>query len=121
VASIFTDLASVRSARLINPSSSKSRNTARVLFALMKTHELMAEYMKYEIRDHPSVASQYVKFLATHAGFAEEENMSSSMKTMEDRVAKVAEDLKQTTQMAKTAQDAGEQLKKEVALIAAKV
>jgi hypothetical protein len=120
LARIFTVLASVRSARLINPASSKARNTARVLFALMKTHELMADYMKYEICDHPSVASEYVKFLATHAGFVEEEKISSSVKAMEEKVAKVADDLRQATQMAKSAQGTGEQLKKELARLAAK-
>jgi hypothetical protein len=84
VSRIFNDLASVRSARLVNLSSSKARNTARVLFALMKTHVPMAEYIKYNIRDHPSVAYEYVKFLATHI-FRKKKNYRLRLKPWKTR------------------------------------
>jgi hypothetical protein len=121
VAKIFTDLASVRSLRMINPSSPKAQNTARVLIASMKTHELMAEYVSNEIGNHPSVASEHVKFLATHAGFAKEANLCTSVKPVEEKASKAAEDGKHATQLAKSTQGDIEPLKKEVARISAKV
>jgi hypothetical protein len=42
---------------------------ARVLYAMIWVHDVMDEYLKIEIENHPSISSEYVKFLASHASF----------------------------------------------------
>ena len=41
---------------------------AHVLFAAFKTHDIMAVYMSHKFENHPSVSTEYVKFLATNSG-----------------------------------------------------
>lgn len=38
-----------------------------LLWATLREHKKMAEYIKHEFKDHSSVASEYVKFLATNS------------------------------------------------------
>ena len=39
-----------------------------VLYAVFKTHDIMANYMSHKFENHPSVSTEYVKFLATNSG-----------------------------------------------------
>ena len=39
-----------------------------VLYAAFKTHDIMANYMSHKFENHPSVSTEYVKFLATNSG-----------------------------------------------------
>jgi hypothetical protein len=69
--SVFLQLSKAR-ARLgiIDPKDPPHRNTARVLFALLKTHDEMAKFVLAEIKNHPVISTEYVKFLASHSPFA---------------------------------------------------
>ena len=44
-------------------------NTARILYAMLRAHDVMDSYMTLEIKTPPAVSSEYVKFLAAHAAF----------------------------------------------------
>jgi hypothetical protein len=52
--------------------SLKTRNTpttcAQIMFAAFKTHDVMASYIDHKFENHPSVSTEYVKFLATNSG-----------------------------------------------------
>jgi hypothetical protein len=38
------------------------RNTVRILYAMLRVHDVMDEYLKLEIKNHPSISSEYVNF-----------------------------------------------------------
>jgi hypothetical protein len=66
--SVFMQLSKTRETLgIIDPKDSAQRNTARVLFAMLKTHDEMANFVLAEIKNHPVISSEYVKFLASHA------------------------------------------------------
>jgi hypothetical protein len=47
----------------------RERLTVRMLWAALRAHMIMEEYVQAEFKDHPTVASEYVKFLATNSGY----------------------------------------------------
>jgi transcriptional regulator NrdR family protein len=50
---------------------------------MSKVHDVMAEYLKLEIKNHPSVSLEYVKFLAFHASFKDVQVFKKRLETME--------------------------------------
>jgi hypothetical protein len=91
VRGIFIYLSNVRSeVRAISPRDSATKNTAKVLYTLLRTHVVMTELVQHEIKNHPIVSSEYVKFLATHSPNGE--------------VRKLREELKVTVLLVKSAQ-----------------
>jgi hypothetical protein len=84
VRGMFIHLSSARSnVRGVSPKSSPVRNTAVILHALLKTHEAMAEFMRHEIKNHPVVASEYVKFLATHTPVGQMRELTAKVQSLE--------------------------------------
>ena len=47
---------------------SPEKTCAHVMFSAFKTHDIMATYVSYKFENHPSVSTEYVKFLATNSG-----------------------------------------------------
>ena len=47
---------------------SPEKTCAHVLLSAFKTHDIMATYVSYKFENHPSVSTEYVKFLATNSG-----------------------------------------------------
>ena len=91
VRGIFIYLSNVRSkVRAISPRDSPTKNTAKVLYTLLRTHVIMTELVQHEIKNHPIVSSEYVKFLAAHSPNGE--------------VRKLREELKVTVLLVKSAQ-----------------
>lgn len=76
-------MSNVRSdVRSISPRDSATKNTSKVLFTLLKTHEVMLDLVQHEIKNHPIVSSAYVKFLATHSPMGEVRKLREELKTM---------------------------------------
>jgi hypothetical protein len=83
VRDIFVHMSNVRSdVRSISPRDSATKNTAKVLFTLLKTHGVMMDLVRHEIKNHPIVSSAYVKFLATHSPIGEVRKLREELKTM---------------------------------------
>ena len=89
----------------IDPRDSAYRNTARVLFVLLKTHDEMAKFVVAEIKNHPVMSTEYVKFLTAHSPFA-------AMRKLETRVTAVETVAKSAHSEAKKALDKAQALKK---------
>ena len=70
-----------------------------VLWGTFKTLEVSGQYIKFNFVDHPSVSSQYVKFLLTSKGQDKKRLQSAVMA----EVTKVKEQCGQALQMAKDA------------------
>jgi hypothetical protein len=61
---IFTELADVRViARDGIHTEDQWATAAKFLFTTLKAHEIMEEYMRLNIKDHPSISSEMVKFV----------------------------------------------------------
>jgi hypothetical protein len=52
--------------RSVSPRDSATKNTAKVLYTILRTHAVMQDFVLHEIKKHPIVSSEYVKFLTTH-------------------------------------------------------
>ena len=85
----FMDLYKVRAQVYSSISTSdQSGQCAWVLYGVLRTHDVMAEYSTARFKNHPSVSSEYIRFLSTNSGF-------ESLKTLEDKV----DSMKQTMQV----------------------
>jgi hypothetical protein len=70
VARICKALNSSRSeVHTISAKSSSIQTTAKILYGMLMVHDVMAEYLKFEVKNHLSVSLEYVKLLAAHGSF----------------------------------------------------
>ena len=76
-------MSNVRSeVRSVSPRDSATKNTAKVLYTLLRTHVVMRDFVLHEIKNHPIVSSEYVKFLTTHSPNGEVRKLREEMKVM---------------------------------------
>ena len=76
----FIDLYKVRAQIYSSLSTSDAAGQcAWILYGTLRTHDVMTEYSKARFKNHPSVSSEYIRFLSTNSGF-------ESLKTLEDKV-----------------------------------
>ena len=60
---------------------------SHVLWACFKTHDVMADYIDLlQIENHPSIAAEYVKFLATNSGHKKVDMLETSIKDQQKDV-----------------------------------
>ena len=60
---------------------------SHVLWACMKTHDVMSGYIDHHFENHPSIAAEYVKFLATNSGHDKVDKLEGAVKDMKEDVA----------------------------------
>jgi hypothetical protein len=88
IARVCKSLNSTRSeVQSILAKSSLIRTTARILYGMLKVHDVMAKFLKFEIKNHPSVSSEHVKFLASHGSFKEVQSMKKKRLDMMEKVS----------------------------------
>jgi uncharacterized protein (UPF0332 family) len=87
---------------------------AQVLLAAFKTHDIMSVYVAHKFENHPSVSTEYVKFLATNSG-------SDKVVKLGETVDSVKEDAKAASKKADIASSKCADLSKEVNILIAKV
>jgi hypothetical protein len=115
VAKIFRDInAAKKGIRSVHPRTSGLTNTAKTLFAILKIHEVMREYEELEIKNHPAVSSEYVKFLATHVGFNKAQSIQDSVAEVEKKVQKNNLELKRMAEAVKAAEKLAKYCKEKV-------
>jgi hypothetical protein len=103
IARICKSLNSARSdVRDISSKSSPLRNTARVLYAMLRVHDVMDEYLTLEIKNHPSISSEYVKFLAAHATFKEVNVLTKRLESSDKRIPELEKEVKKLAELVKT-------------------
>ena len=66
----------------MSPRDSPTKNTAKVLHTLLRTHVVMQDFVLHEIKNHPIVSSEYVKLLTTHSPNGEVRKLREDLKTM---------------------------------------
>jgi hypothetical protein len=82
----------------------KTRNTpatcAQVLYAAFKTHDIMAVYVSHKFENHPSVSTEYVKFLATNSGSEKVVKLMEVVEILKGKLQFAIEDAKVATKKA---------------------
>jgi hypothetical protein len=58
-----------------------------VMWATLRAHQVMSEYLRLEFKDHPTIASEYVKFLATNSGFEIVASLEAKIEDLKKEVA----------------------------------
>ena len=88
---IFHDLHAARAGVLqsFRPGDNESI-CAQVLWGVFKTHDVMLEYKRYKFKNHPSIASEYVKFLASNSGNDLIDKVSSRVGTVETKMKELS-------------------------------
>jgi hypothetical protein len=96
---IFEDLARARACAvdLAPPSNAKAKeseegdpvrdhNAALAMWAVLKTHDVMQEYLTHNFEDHPSIAAENVRFLTYNMMGAGDNLADANLKAMEKKV-----------------------------------
>jgi hypothetical protein len=58
-------------------------NATTVLWATFKTHDVMANYSTHKFMNHPSISSEYVKFLAQNSALEAVVKLTDGFKKLE--------------------------------------
>jgi hypothetical protein len=95
---IFEDMARARACAVdLSPPSSKGgvdsvfedQNGALAMWAVLKTHDVMEEYLIHNFEDHPSIAAENVRFLTYNMMGAGGSNADVDAKQLEKQVDKL--------------------------------
>jgi hypothetical protein len=60
---------------------------SHILWASLRTHDIMEGYIDTQFENHPSIAAEYVKFLATNSGHDKVDKLAVEVKGMVEDVA----------------------------------
>jgi cell division septum initiation protein DivIVA len=60
-----------------------------IVWAVLKAHDVMAEYKRLSFKNHPSVATELVKFLAINTSFESIEKLVAQTKVLETEVSEL--------------------------------
>ena len=90
--------------------SENSRVLARgILWGIFATHQVMREYMTHGIENHPSISSEYVRFLVANSGLTAMDTMSSNVSKLLGDVKELSKSLKTVEKAATTASNKADQ------------
>jgi hypothetical protein len=65
----------------------------RILWSILKSHDVMARYKRHNYKDDPTVSLELVKFLAVNTGYEVLDVLTTKMSTMEADVASLKKDV----------------------------
>ena len=61
----------------------------KVIWGVLKAHDVMADFKKHGYKHHPAIASELVKFLAVNTSFELLEKMSGKVTVMEAEISEL--------------------------------
>jgi hypothetical protein len=79
---VFTDISGMRRGLIETSSTDVNSMCTSILWGVFQTHDKMEEFNKLNFADHPSIASEYTKFLATNAGHDSVEALAASVTSL---------------------------------------
>ena len=82
-----------------------------ILWATFATHQVMRDYMRHGIENHPSMASEYVRFLVANSGLSKIDRMEARLKALEEENKVLKRDVAQADKAAKSAANKAEEAK----------
>jgi hypothetical protein len=125
---IFSDLHSVRVGTMKSMGSKPESICPAILWSVFRTHDKMAGFEDANFENHPSIASEFVKFLATNTGIEgmavlqeEVAALKSKLKDAEKQATLASGKADEASSVADVAKKAAETLSKQVDRLAAKV
>ena len=86
---IFAEMFVVRMGTVQSLTGDRKSLCASILWAVFRTHDKMNEFDTLNFEDHPAIASEYIKFLATNSGF-------DSLGSLEKDLASLKSESKET-------------------------
>jgi hypothetical protein len=122
VTRVFTDMSKVREGVLMSLRMSDENGTcAAVLWAVFQTHDHMDAYFNANITDHPSISSEYVKFLASNSGIELVDKLESQVNKLAAGLSKAQDETLAIRKKADTASNLVDVLQRKVTALEAKV
>ena len=120
---IFADLYAPRNNSI--GQSLRMRNTpttcARIMYAVFKTHDIMAVYVAYKFENHPSVSTEYVKFLATNSGSEKVVKLAEVVESVKTKAAAALDEAKAATKKSDIASSKYADLVKEIGVLTRRI
>ena len=112
---IFADMNKVRGGLKTGVQLSDPKAlSAGVLYATMRTIDIQSEYMKYSIADHPSISSEYVKFLAMNSGLQKVTKLERDVTALQSVLKSVKTTLESVQKTANTAANKANEAKEAI-------
>ena len=96
-------------------------NATTVLWATFQTHDVMSEYLTYKFKNHPSISSEYVKFLASNSGIEAVVKLTDGLKKMELDVRDAVSKLTSAVKKANSAGNKADEVKTKLASLEKRV
>jgi uncharacterized protein YoxC len=84
----------------------------RIVWAVLKSHDIMARYRRHNFKDDPSVSSELVKFLAINTGFEVLEVLAVKVADMSKSVTAMTKEVQTAVKTASTASNKADENKK---------
>ena len=100
---VFTDISGMRRGLIETSSTDVNSMCTSILWGVFQTHDKMEEFNKLNFADHPSIASEYTKFLATNAGHDSVEALAASVTSLTSDVSTLKTQLAEARRRADTA------------------
>jgi hypothetical protein len=105
----------LRSLTMSKKEADRNKLHSMMLWATLRAHKKMAEFQQHEFKDHPAIASEYVKFLATNTGF----EVVAALEAKTDVFKKDLESVKKSALSASNAADTAKKTAEEAKKTAA--
>jgi hypothetical protein len=105
----------LRSLTIDKDDAEREKLHSLMLWATLRVHKKMAEFQKYEFKDHPAIASEYVKFLATNTGFEVVSALESKVDGLKKELELVRKSATSAANTADIAKKTAEEAKKTAA------
>ena len=102
----------LRSIRVTKSDADREDLCVLMLWATFRSHTIMAEYQRLEFKDHPTIASEYVKFLATNSGFEVVASLEAKMDSLNKELATTKKAATSAGNAAETAKNTASEAKK---------
>jgi hypothetical protein len=100
---IFSDLHTARMGTTRTMGKDRVVSCTTLLWSAFKTHDAMAAFENANFEDHPSISSEYVKFLEMNSGFEALEAVTGKIKVMHDQMKEFQGSVKQADKKAENA------------------
>jgi hypothetical protein len=93
----------------------------KICWAVLKSHDVMADYKRLNFKNHPSIATELVKFLAINTSFEAIDKVTAKAAWLEIEVLDFKKQLAAASKAASTASNKSDELKLVVAALAKRV
>ena len=101
---IFGDLGAGRAGIRNSFKIGNTRSIAlQCIWGSMKTHQVMEEYRKFHFKNHPSMSSEHIKFIATNMGLESITRLETRCDAMEKEVKAMSKSVQEALNASKTA------------------